>query len=161
MQRPITKRAEPLNSSRTGRYVRLGAPRCGSRARPYATRRRYTWRGIARRLDRPVGRLRPDGRVSGLTRRRGARFALPRGTAITAPVGRLPLRLFNGEAAPTKIYLFFWKRLNYFRVLRHYRGGILLIQNLGKSPISELGSFPFASILSFKSMFGHRIQLQL
>ncbi len=31
--------------------------------------------------------------------RRGSLFALPRGRAVTAPVGRLPLRLLNDEAA--------------------------------------------------------------
>ena len=41
-----------------------------------------------------------DGAGPGSRRRpRRSGFALPRGTAITAPVGRLPLRLFNGEAA--------------------------------------------------------------
>ena len=42
-----------LTAYRTGRYVRLGTPRCGSRARPCALCRRYASRDIARRLYRP------------------------------------------------------------------------------------------------------------
>ena len=51
-----------------------------------------------RRKAAPIGGGRPNWAPQ-RPRRRGTRFALPRGSAITAPVGRLPLRSFNDDAA--------------------------------------------------------------
>ena len=88
----------PLTPYRTGRYVRLGAPRCGSRARPCALWRRYASRVIARGLYRPLAGFGRPGRAAAVSDQR-ERFVQSRAAAR------------NGSRAVAGRRLFFAARL--------------------------------------------------